>query len=259
MSVHAQSWRSQPWMDDKFVSVHVTKRSADTIFVRISSPFSGEGTEKLLKCEHHTAEDARSHEPQNWDETQDSALICFMESFCVFLSFRRRKSCRSPRWCNSSIRCCHRDVTPSLDWRVLTREHDDEDCNIAADDYFSNFTTAVIFFCLLFLSMIWIHGFNSFSTFLHAWSWFSNKSFKFILSCLLREHSRTQHLEKLSGQYDRLALSQPFVCLSSDSWGFFFSFLFKNGSGRLGAFRMKLVDMSGIHISSSRSSQQKKI
>lgn len=71
-------------MGDKFVCVHDTKRSADTIFVRISSPFSGEGTEKLLKCEHHAAEDARSHEPQNWDETQDSALICFMEFFCVF-------------------------------------------------------------------------------------------------------------------------------------------------------------------------------
>lgn len=40
---------------------------------------------------------------------------------------------------------------------------------------------------------------------------------------------------------------------------FSFSFLFKNGSGKLGAFRMKLVDVSGIHISSSRSSQQKKI
>lgn len=83
----AQSWRSQPSMDNKCVSVHITKRWADTIFGRISSPFSGEGTERLLKCEHHTAEDARSHEPQNWDETQDSALICFIEFFCVFYPF----------------------------------------------------------------------------------------------------------------------------------------------------------------------------
>lgn len=69
------------------MSAHVTKCSADTIFVWISSPSSGEGTEKLLKREHHTAEDARSHKPQNWDETQDSALICFIDFFCVFYLF----------------------------------------------------------------------------------------------------------------------------------------------------------------------------